>query len=110
VVRRRRNPATLAEDVAQNVVSIVHCGKVFELKRPIDLDLRPDGPGFVVSYDDLGIEEYGYTEQEALNAFAEHFCSAWEMIAQEDDRKLGRDAIPLKRKLLALVSAVSRQR
>ena len=99
----RNNPATLAEDVTKGVVEVIDGKTVFRLRWPINLGSRRDGPYVLISYEPLGIEEHGKTEQEALEAFAYHFGALWNGIAQADDRNLTKDARKLKREMRSLV-------
>jgi hypothetical protein len=105
----RKNPATLAQDVTEEVLKIIDGKTVFQLATPIDLALRREGPHVVVAYEPLGIEECGKTKAEALDAFAYHFGALWEEIAQCDDGGLTGEARQLKRKMRTLVESVSRQ-
>jgi hypothetical protein len=105
----RKNPATLAQDVTEEVLKIIDGKTVFQLAAPIDLTLRREGPRVVVAYEPLGIEECGKTKAEALDAFAYHFGALWEEIAECEDGGLTGDARQLKRKMRTLVEGVSRQ-
>lgn len=106
VARRVKNPAVLAANVTQNVISVFHAGKEFHLRRPLDLETWRRKDLYFVSLPELGITEYGDTETEALEAFAEHFSSAWHWIAEERDSALDAEARELKRKLLDLVADI----
>ena len=101
------NPATLAQDVTEQVLKIIDGGRVFHLSAPIDLDVRQEEPHVVIAYQPLGIEECGKTKAEALDAFAYHFGAMWEQIAKADDSGLSGDARALKRKMRSLVGSVS---
>lgn len=105
-----RNPATVAQDVTQGVVEIADGDMIFRLRKPINLTVRRDGLYFLIVYEPLGIEEYGKTEKEALDAFAYHFGALWEGVAQAADRKLTKDALQLKREIRSLVKQVSASR
>ncbi len=99
-------PATLAVDVTENVVALIYEDQVFRLRRPIQIHAYRDGDLHIREYKPLGISAYGFTEAEALHAFAEEFSSCWHWIAEEKDGKLGPDAQELKSKLLDLVETV----
>jgi len=107
--RRRRllkNPATVAANVAEEVIVLFHGGQAFHLRHPIDIGVRHAGDVWVHEYAPLGICAYGSSATDSLRAFAEEFSSCWHWIAQERDSKLGADALRLKRKLLDLVAEV----
>ncbi len=61
----------------------------------------------MVGYEPLGIEEYGETEFEALQAFTYHFGAIWEEIGTADDSRLTGDARQVKRELRSLIQSVS---
>ena len=103
---RIENPATLAANVTEAVNQIIWEGRKFQLRTPIDLDVRRRGPYCFIGYEAIGIEGYGRNEQEALESFADVFSATWDWIATARDSELGGEARELKRDLRALVAAV----
>ncbi len=106
--RRVRNPATLsyAYNSTENVVRIQSGDTLFQLREPIDLDVRQEREHWLVGYESIGVEGYGDTLDEALESFADQFRGTWFAIVKEDDSRLTRDAQALKRAMLKLISAV----
>ncbi|MGA3043950.1 MAG: hypothetical protein ABSF54_24515 [Bryobacteraceae bacterium] len=97
---------TLADNVTRSVQQIIVEGRRFHLREPIDLTVRRSGPYCFVGYTELEIEGYGKDEYEALESFADVFSATWKAYAEEQDSRLSRDAIELKRRLRSLVGAV----
>ncbi len=104
---RIRNPATLSANVTRSVTQILWEGRRFQLRRPIDLNVRRKGPYHFVGYRVVGIEGYGRSEQEALESFSDVFSATWDWIATTRDDQLGGEARELKKKLSDLVAQVS---
>ncbi len=103
---RLRHPATLAANATKDVFQILCEGRVFQLRRPIDLSVRRKGPYYFVGYPALGIEGYGRGEQQALESFSDVFSTTWDWIAMTRDSQLGTEARELKRQLSELVAEV----
>ncbi len=106
--RRGKNP-TLAENATENVVAIFDHGRVFHLSRPINLRKAQREGLYEMDLPELEILEYGYTEQDALKSFSEHFGLMWDEVAQHPDRELTPGAQAVKRKMLSLVDRVEEQ-
>ena len=107
MTRRAENVATLAANATERVVRILHGGTVFDLRAPIDLDVRDEGPYCLVEYGPIGLQGRGRDLEEALESFADQFRGAWEWIASADDPKLTEDARRLKREMRNLVRSVT---
>jgi len=102
-----RNPATLAENVTENVVQIISRDLTFHLREPIDLETRREDGHFIVAYPRLNIDVYGDDETEAIESFAEAFGDAWRYLKLED-RQLTQDAVELKREFERAVRTVTK--
>ena len=103
---RIRDLATLAANVTHTVHQIISEGRIFHLRRPIDLSVRHRGPYCFIEYQPLDITGYGRDEREALEAFAADFSATWDWIAAARDGQLGGEARELKGELRDLVASV----
>jgi high-affinity Fe2+/Pb2+ permease len=102
-----RNPATLAENVTENVVQIISRDLTFHLREPIDLETGREHGHFIIAYPPLNIDVYGDDETEAIEAFAEAFGDVWRYLKLED-RQLTQDAVELKNRFERVVRAVTK--
>jgi hypothetical protein len=57
----------------------------------------------------LGIIAYGDTREEVIREFSNEFSALWDIIAEEKDSRLTKDARLLKRRLIELVRKVETQ-
>lgn len=105
---RMRKGLPFAVEIPESVfISVIERGKRrFILKKSLRVRMGVEGSVWVYEYIPLGILAYGSTQEEARDAFATEFASAWEQVGTEDDSNLTRDATSLKRRLLSLVDRV----
>lgn len=105
---RMRKGLPFAVEIPESVfISVIERGKRrFILKKSLRVRMGVEGSVWVYEYTPLGILAYGSTQEEARDAFATEFASAWEQVGTEDDSNLTRDATSLKRRLLSLVDRV----
>ena len=76
------------------------------LTHPIAVTIDDKGEDlFIATYDQLEIQSFGPSREEAQEAFAQEFTVLWREIAEEADANLAPDALVLKRKLRDLVDA-----
>ena len=86
---------------------ISYDGCHLDLKHPIAVTIEDKGEGlFVATHDQLEIQAFGPSRDEAMEAFAQEFTVLWREIAEEAAENLAPDALALKRKLRDLVAAV----
>ena len=86
---------------------ISYDGCHLDLKHPIAVTIEDKGEGlFVATHDQLEIQAFGPSRDEAKEAFAQEFIVLWREIAEEAAENLAPDALALKRKLRDLVAAV----
>ena len=79
---------------------------MFHLTTPVNLDTSIEGDLHIVEYPDLGILDYGGSETEALESFAETFSAMWHHLAEERDSNLNTSAKQIKRKMRHLVNRI----
>lgn len=89
---RINSPETLAANVTQSVNQIIWEGRMFHLRKPIDLGVRRRGSYCFIGCRAVGIEGCGHNEQEALESFADVFSATWDWIATARDSELGGEA------------------
>lgn len=85
---------------------ISYNGISLRLKHPIAVAIEEKAEGvFVATHDQLNIHAFGYSREEAMEAFAQEFIVLWREIAEENDDMLTHDAQFLKNTLRDLVTS-----
>jgi len=82
---------------------LTYKGRTFEFNRGLHIRVTHEDGGCSFDSADPELFGFGHTRLEAEQVFCLDFASCWDDFAIEDDVKLTRDAIELKRALLALV-------
>ncbi|MDZ4164387.1 MAG: hypothetical protein U1C55_04600 [Smithellaceae bacterium] len=78
-------------------------GNTFHLVHPIACVIEKQDDLLFSEDTNLGIIAYGETREDVMREFSNEFEVLWNVIAQEEDNLLTRDALSLKRKLIELV-------
>ena len=78
-------------------------GREFLLRQPLRLDIEEDGSYVVAVYPALGIQAFGGTLEDALEAFEMEFVAIWDHLVGEPERNLTIDARALRRTIRRLV-------
>ena len=84
---------------------VAYGGREFLLRGELIIDVDGDEHGWVLESEALGIMGFGSSYQEAEDAFRHDFVRCWDHYALEDDSRLTKDAIALKRSLLSIVES-----
>ena len=80
--------------------------RAFFLKKEIACDVHKEESIVIIEYEPLKIRAYNYSREVAINDFSEIFSMIWDNYAGESEKNLTKDAINLKRTLLALVEKI----
>jgi hypothetical protein len=78
-------------------------GRTFVFNRPLPVQVLQEEGGCSVESEDYRLMAHGDTRAEAESSFRHVFAYCWDQIACEDDERLTKGAIRMKRDLLSLV-------
>ncbi|MDR2560640.1 MAG: hypothetical protein LBC63_02570 [Holophagales bacterium] len=78
--------------------------RTFVFSRELVIRVTQEEGGCSFAADELGLLGFGHTRSEAEQSFCLDFAIQWDdLVCEEDEKKLSKDAIELKRALLGLV-------
>lgn len=80
--------------------------RVFVLSKEIACSVRKEEAIVILEYEPLNIRSFNYSREAAIIDFAEEFSVLWDTYVKEEESNLTKDAIELRKKLLALVKEV----
>jgi len=80
-----------------------YANRRFKLKEPIYVVQGFSEGVWTHECSQLGILEYGESRCESINAFRMDFAATWDLIVDESDERLTREAQELKKRFLAVV-------
>jgi len=80
--------------------------RVFVFNRELVIRVTQEVGGCSFAADEFGLLGFGHTRNEAEQSFCLDFAIQWDdLVCEEDEKKLSKDAIELKHALLGLVRA-----
>lgn len=87
---------------------LMGANRFFRFRRPIEVTEWTTNGAWIERCEMLGIHAFGEGRDEAWDAFIELFEADWDLVAQEQDTRLTKDAQRLKQTYLELVDTVER--
>jgi hypothetical protein len=80
--------------------------RTFVFDRDLVIRVTQEEGGWSFAEDEFGLLGFGHTRGEAEQSFCMDFAIQWDdLVCEEDEKKLSKDAIEAKRALLAMVKA-----